>query len=35
LSGATADVKDPPRLGQVLACELEGGVLDGTEQERL
>jgi hypothetical protein len=34
LSGATADIKDPPRLGLQLLGKAQGGLLDGDEQER-
>ena len=33
LSGATADIKDPPRLGLQLPGKAQGGLLDGDEQE--
>ena len=35
LSGATANIKDPPRLGLQLPGEAQGGLLDGDEQELL
>jgi hypothetical protein len=35
LSGATADLKDAPRLGWQPQRELQGGLLDGDEQELL